>query len=179
MTDQEDLKAPEAAAYALGLLSGDRYRQAAGKAHRDPLFADEVRAWEDLVAPLAEGFAPAELPDGLLDRIEARIDAGPVCRVQRASEGDWIDLGPGVRIKVLHRNPDIRRETYVLELAPGAVAEPNEHEQDEECYVVSGDIAFGATMLAAGDYHLAERGAFHGPVSSRLGCVCIIVAAMN
>jgi anti-sigma factor ChrR (cupin superfamily) len=66
-----------------------------------------------------------------------------------------------------------------MELAPGAVVLPHEHDQDEECRVISGDMAFGDAELGPGDYHLAESGAFHGEIRSRRGCVCIIVAAMD
>ncbi|WP_442966951.1 cupin domain-containing protein [Rhizobium sp. C4] len=80
-------------------------------------------------------------------------------------------MSPGARIKVLHTKPDIRRRTFLLELAPGAEAENYAHDDDEGCYVISGDICFGDKELRAGDDHLAQRGSRHGPSRSNSGCL--------
>ncbi|WP_294536530.1 cupin domain-containing protein [uncultured Rhodoblastus sp.] len=184
MKGQDQDRDMTAAAYAIGLLSDETYDAAAATAREDRQFADEIAAWEQRLAPLAGGLAPVPPPADMLAKIEARLDAETRdslnCRVTRADEGQWVELEPGVRIKVLHRKPEIGRQTYLLELAAGATSTlSHDHDDDEECFVVSGDIAFGDTLLGPGDYHLAPKGALHGKARSSRGCVCVIVAAMN
>ena len=178
MTQPEDRELAEG--FALGLLTGDAYRQAAERTTIDDAFAAEVASTEATLAPLALRLAPVAPSDALLGRIEVALGfAGAQARVTRAGAGEWVEASKGVRIKILHEIPSLRRRTYLLELDAGAVATPHLHEQDEECYVLSGDISFGDIRLGVGDYHLAPRGGVHGAVSSQAGCVCLIVAAMD
>ncbi|MFL5101025.1 MAG: cupin domain-containing protein [Xanthobacteraceae bacterium] len=41
---------------------------------------------------------------------------------------------------------------------PGARLPGHEHDDDEEMYVLAGDLSIGTLTLHAGDYHLARRG---------------------
>jgi hypothetical protein len=184
MNDEDQDPDLTAAAYAIGLLSDAAYRAASAKAQADRDFAEEIAVWEQRFAPLAGGLSPVAPPDDLLAKIEDRLGAEAReslnCQVTRADEGLWIETEPGVRIKVLHRKPEIGRQTYLLELAPGVTSTiGHDHDDDEECFVVSGDIAFGDIVLGPGDYHLAPKGALHGKAHSSRGCVCVIVAAMT
>lgn len=183
MTNTEDPKLAIARDYAIGLLSGSDYAQATLAAERDPDFAAEIARTEGILAGIALQLPAEDVTGDFFDRLEARIHAiesgSPRCLVARAEEGIWIDWTPGARIKVLHRNPYTRRQTFLLELAPGARADNHAHDDDEECYVISGDIWFGDTELRTGDYHLAQKGARHGPVRSTSGCLCLIIAAAD
>jgi hypothetical protein len=86
-------------------------------------------------------------PERLLEQIEARIDARSrlkhISRTLRASEGDWIKVSPGARIKILHRMPEISRRTISLDIEPGAFYPAHTHEQDEEIFMISGDLSVG------------------------------------
>jgi quercetin dioxygenase-like cupin family protein len=183
MTNVNDAKMVTARDYAIGLLSGGDYAQAAISAERDETFAAEVAHTEAMLASVALQFPAEDVSDQFFDRLEARIDSlhapSAKCIVARASEGLWVEWLPGARIKVLHRKPEIRRQTFLLELAPGARADTHAHDDDEECYVISGDIWFGETELKNGDYHLAQKGAMHGAVRSVGGCLCLIISAMD
>lgn len=183
MTNPADATMVTARDYAVGLLTGADYAQAARMVENDTAFADEVARTEAMLASVAAQLPAHDVSDDFFDRLEARLDmaAPPAakCIVARATEGLWIDWLPGARIKVLHRKPEIRRQTFLLELAPGARADTHHHDDDEECYVVSGDIWFGDTELRAGDYHLAQKGALHGDVRSVSGCLCVIISAMD
>jgi quercetin dioxygenase-like cupin family protein len=184
MTADDEPRSVEAADYAIGALSGVAYENARTRAATDADFAAEAGEIEKMLAPLTRVLAPLDVSDDLLDGIEDRIDALQKgiahCAVVRANQGDWTQLKPGVRVKVLHAKPEIRRYTYLLELDAGAVADAHEHDRDdEECYVISGDIAFGDVLLGPGDFHLAPKGSHHGLVRSTNGCVCLIVAALE
>lgn len=180
MTEPDERE--HAAAYALGLLSGETYARAAARVGQDDAFAAEAAATEEMLVGLALRLAPIAPSDRLLDRIEVEIAAGrpgASARVSRASDAGWAEVAEGVRIKILHQRHDERRQTYLLHMAPGATAPSHDHPQDEECFVISGDIAFGDVELGPGDYYVALPGWLHGAVRSRGGCTCLIVAGID
>ncbi len=179
MTPDDESDSINAEAYAIGALSGSAYEEAKARASADARFAATAAALDTLLAPLTRSLPPLDAPDDLLDQIEARIDALPRSAIVRASEGEWTELTPGARIKVLNIKPEIRRYSYLLELDAGAIADPHDHDDDEECYVISGDISFGDAAIGPGDFHLAPKGSQHGSVRSTNGCRCLIIAAWH
>lgn len=183
MTVGDERQTIEAAELAIGLLDADEHSRATRLAAIDPDFADDVSFWENRLALQSAHIPPLDAPPDLFGKIEARLDADalravPACEVTRHGAGSWIDWTSGARIKVLHAIPALNRRTLLLELAPGALVDTHAHDVDEECYVISGDIAFGGEELSPGDFHLAPAGSRHGLVSSRGGCLCLIVTSM-
>jgi hypothetical protein len=169
----------QAALYALGVLSGEAYDRAAERAAREPVFAEAVADWEARLSPIGLALDPIDPPPGLIDRIEARLDAVAAPDIKRlvirASEGEWLDVMPGVRCKLLHQKPEIGRQTILYEMQPGTTGSIHDHDDDEEVYVVWGDIRFGDILLGPGDFHLSPKGSSHPPVYSAGGCLCLIV----
>lgn len=183
MTVGDESRTIEAAEFATGLLDADKHRSATRRMAIDPDFADDVSFWEKRLAPLAVHAPPLDVPPDLFGKIEARLDAEaacavPDCEVIRHGSGHWVEYAPGVRIKVLHAIPALNRQTLLLDMAPGTSVDAHAHDIDEECYVVSGDISFGDVELNPGDFHLAPARSRHGLVSSRRGCLCLLVTAM-
>src|SRR5439155_13894204 len=127
----------------LGTLDGDERERARIRAVEDRAFAGTVSEWENRLAPLALGEAEA-LPPGLFDKIEARIDASgvelPGTLTTRAGSGEWREASPGVRIKMLNEIASVGRQTFMAELRPGAEYADHDHDQDEEIYMISGDL---------------------------------------
>ena len=123
-----------------------------------------------------------EPPSDLLGKIEARIDARTkleaMSRTLRANEGEWIALSPGVRFKELHRNAACGRRTILVDAEPGATFPSHEHEQDEEIFMISGDISFGDVELGPGDFYFSPKGSLHAAHRTRAGCRCIIEQAI-
>lgn len=177
--DDDDM---DAALFAAGALTSAEHAAALQCIKSDPVFAAKAREWEERLAPLADLAPPVAPPPGLLDRIEERIDArrrlDQVIRTLRCEDGDWIDVGPGIRMKILHQNRELRRHTVLFEAEPGAVYPAHDHPQDEECYVLSGDLVVGEEVLTAGDFQLAPAGTRHPDLTTRGGCRCILVMAM-
>ena len=60
--------------------------------------------------------------------------------------------------------------------APGALFPAHAHDDDEEAYVLSGDLAFDDLVLNAGDYHLARPGVRHPVGRTRGGCMLLVTA---
>lgn len=181
MSARED-KATLAAELALGVLGSDAHVEATLKLHADTAFAAEVEEWEIRLAPLALEIAPVEPAPALLGRIESAIAKRemplPGGRTLRALDGEWIDFAPGVRARPIWQNETTKRHAVLLEVEPGATYPEHDHDDDEEFYMLSGDITFGDVTLYAGDYHVAYRGSHHGHGVSRNGCRCIMVSGM-
>jgi hypothetical protein len=169
-----------AAAYVLGLLEAEAREAARIRAVEDGSFAALVMAWERRMAPLALA-SEAPLPEGLLAKIEAAIaERGaelPGTVTLRAGGGEWMEASPGLHIKVLNRIDSVGRWTFMARLAPGAEYVEHDHDQDEEIYMIEGDLIIGDLVLNAGDFHVARAGRHHPVHRSRKGCLCIISQA--
>ena len=180
MTDRDDM---DPALWSLGMLQGDAYEAAARRAESDADFRTEAESWEARLAPLAGRLKPVAPRDHLLFEIERRIDARAVPsfhggKTIRAEDGAWVEWAPGIRIKSLHKMPAINRQSMLLDVSPGAYYPSHLHEEDEELYVISGDLWFGDLELGPGDYHLAMKGTQHPGGTSKNGCLCVAIMDM-
>jgi quercetin dioxygenase-like cupin family protein len=177
--DNED----EAAAFAMGLLDGEAHAAAARRAGADPAFEAQVEAWEARLAPLISGLAPIDPGPDALFLAERRLDAlsvpGFVGTTLRADEGAWHPWVPGIAAKLLNRRPEANREMVLVRVDPGTPFPTHPHHEDEELFMISGDLWFGDIELKAGDFHLARAGTVHPPAFSRHGCLCIIIKEID
>ncbi len=171
-----------ATGYVLGTLTGAEREAARIRAVEDKAFARLVDSWENWLAPLA--LAGEEvLPEAMFDAIEARIRGRgvelPGTFTVRAGSGEWIEASPGLRIKMLNQIESAGRQTFMAELSAGAEYVDHDHDQDEEIYMISGDLIIGELVLYAGDFHVAKAGKHHPVHRSRTGCLCIISQAVG
>jgi quercetin dioxygenase-like cupin family protein len=172
----------DAALFAAGALTGPETVALKERLKRDPALAAQAREWELALSSLATLAGAIEPPADLLGKIEARIDARTklekMSRTLPANEGTWIALAPGVRFKELHRNATLGRWTILVDAKPGAAFPSHEHAQDEEIFMISGDLSFDNVELGPGDFHFSPKGSLHAAHRTRAGCRCIIVQAM-
>lgn len=79
----------------------------------------------------------------------------------------------GIWIKVL-RFDEVsgRAPTFLLKFDPGATYPAHGHPGGEECFVLDGDIRFGADRLRKGDYLYTAPNNKHG-VRSDGGCIVL------
>jgi quercetin dioxygenase-like cupin family protein len=177
MTDDE-----RASAYVIGLLDAEERAQCRLRIIEDQVFAGLVAEWEKRLAPLALN-GEADIPDGLLEPIEARISASgielPGTMTIRAGTGDWIDVAPGLKIKVMSRIEAINRQTFMAWLQPGGQYADHDHDQDEEIYMIEGDLIIGDIVLRPGDFHIARAGRHHPVHRTTTGCLCLISQAIS
>jgi quercetin dioxygenase-like cupin family protein len=137
---------------------------------------------DDMVAALAEAMPPIAPPperqSAMRGRLLERV-RGERARQStvRAAEGEWVAVGPGLTLKLLHRDGDT--ETFLLRMAPGAKLPPHGHGLDEACFVVEGTARLGDVDVAAGDYHHAHAGSVHGVVTTDTGAVLLLRAARS
>jgi quercetin dioxygenase-like cupin family protein len=171
-----------ASGLAMGTLDADAMARARIRLVEDKAFAAEVQAWETRLAPLAFS-GEAALPAGLFERINAQVAASgvelPGTVTTRAGTGTWTQAGPGLKIKILNQIEAVNRQTFMAWLEPGAEYGDHDHDQDEEIYMVEGDLIIGDLVLKAGDYHVARAGKHHPVHRTTGGCICIISQALG
>lgn len=177
--DRSDL----AVGLALGTFTSSERADALGSEARDPELKRAVEQLERKLAPLAATLPPEMPPAGVLDSVEARIEAEgaslPGTRTLRAGQYDWQSLGEGIDAVILWRNEETKRQSLLIRMQPGARYASHEHEDDEECLVIEGDLVFGDLTLKAGDYHFAPKGRTHPPAFSPSGCLLFITGAAH
>jgi hypothetical protein len=177
MSDETEARSAE---HVLGVV-GARQRAAFARAiDADPALGHDVLTWNARLAPLS-GSEEVEPPAGLFDRVAERIASRsrylPDTFTVRADEGMWFPIAEGVERKTLWSKGPNGRETYLVRMAPGAHFVAHHHDDDEECYMVAGDLTFDTLTLHAGDYHLARRGMPHPVAVTSGGCVLLVTAA--
>lgn len=169
-----------AAEYVLGLLSPQERDAVERDAAADPTLASEIAFWNARLEPLLD-VTEVKPPPGLFDRVKAAIaerDADlPGTVTIRADEGAWETLVPGIERKVLWSAGPNGRVTFLIRGQPGASFPAHPHADDEECYVLAGDLTFDTLTLHAGDYHLARRGTPHPKATTAGGCLILMTAA--
>jgi len=134
----------------------------------------------EAIAEIAQAARPEEPPrdrrDAMRARIFGRIRAqSPEGTVTvRAREGSWIRIAPLIEIKVLSEDRARNAQTTLWRMHPGAVLPAHDHESDEECLVLEGEIHFGDYQVRAGDYHRALAGFRHPTLESTEGALFLI-----
>lgn len=130
---------------------------------------------------LAQAITPAELGlqqrSRLRDRIRAAVASSappPGTRTLRAADGEWTEIAPLVLQKVLRLDRAARSQTVLIRMQPGSSLHAHVHTQEEECYVVEGEISIGAHRLRAGDMHVAAPGSQHAIISTRTGALLMV-----
>jgi anti-sigma factor ChrR (cupin superfamily) len=177
MTDEE-----LAQGYVVGTLDGSERERVRIRAIEDRAFNNLVSDWEMKLAPLALG-EEAQVPAEAFGKIEARLKASqvelPGTITKRHGEGEWVEASPGLKIKVMHENPKLNRWTFMAWLQPGAEYVDHDHDQDEEIYMIEGDLIIGDLVLKAGDFHIAKAGKHHPTHRTKTGCICLITQAIG
>ncbi len=139
----------------------------------------ELEGFDDaMFAAWAEALAPIALPALLRDQVLARTRANRLVRTVRADEG-WVELFPGVHVKMLYRDAEGGTKSFLARLAPGTALPAHEHNLAEECYVIEGEIRMGDILIRAGDYHLAMQGARHEAMTTGTGAVLYMRAGLT
>ena len=175
-----DDRADRTAEFVLGLMPAADRDAIARAAEIDSALSDEIVFWNECLNGL-NGDEEVAPPAGMFDRIQSALQSRsqrlPGTMTVRADDGVWEVMAPGIERKKLWDNGPQARTSFLVRMAPGASYGAHEHDDDEECYVISGDISFDSLTLHAGDYHLARRGVPHPPARSQAGCLLLITAA--
>jgi anti-sigma factor ChrR (cupin superfamily) len=174
-----DTNTHRAAEYVLGVLHADERQAVERDAVTDRGLASEIAFWNERLVPLLDT-VEVEPPPGLFQRVEVAIRSRsqqlPGTLTIRQDEGRWEPLVEGVERKMLS-SPVPGRVTFLMRCKPGARFPGHPHTDNEECFVIEGDITFDTLTLRAGDYHVARRGHPHPKATTAGGCLLLITAA--
>lgn len=142
------------------------------------------------VEALATAVAPAELSaadrETMHTRIMARVQAESRVQAEpppstftiRATDMQWVTVGPGVEVKVLRADRERNDQTVMIRMQPGSVVVGHRHTQEEECLILEGEVFIGDYRLSQGDMHVARPGAVHAPIRAPHGALLIIRSEM-
>jgi quercetin dioxygenase-like cupin family protein len=129
---------------------------------------------------LAAALSPAEVSESQRQRMRRRVGelissrAPPGVTTLRASDGEWRELNPLVRIKVLRIDAAAGNQTVLIRAAPGGILPRHRHNQDEEFIVLEGECRIGAMRLSAGDAHFAAAGSWHDDITTDSGVLVLL-----
>jgi len=135
----------------------------------------------ELFTQWADALAPVQPPVAVRERLMARVRAEhPLTRLRtiRSAEG-WMDFGPGIRFKILHRDETGRANSLLARLDAGVTLLPHLHAANEECLVLEGEITYDDITVWAGDYHFAPKGAAHPALTTRAGALIFLRSGMG
>lgn len=197
-----------AALYAAGALTdSERIDVELRMAFGEERLLAAVRSWDEVVAALGTTLEPAtpdprikaallarlqpeqtkqatresgghSVSDGpsVIDALAARI---PAQIVHRADGAGWRSAGsPGASVRVLNADRKQGRLTTLMKIEPGCRFPAHPHHGDEECLVISGDMLDGDLTLGPGDYVRTAAGTHHGELTTRTGCVCLLLSTL-
>jgi anti-sigma factor ChrR (cupin superfamily) len=148
---------------------------------------DELRELSPLVDQLLGAVTPVVVDPSVGVRLAARIiEDQPAARhsnpedpssmfLVRADQGQWRPAdAPGIEVKTLFVDRELKRASVLVRMAPGAVYPIHSHIGAEECLVVQGDLVIGDVVLHAGDYQRTPPGFQQAEQTTRTGCLLLI-----
>jgi anti-sigma factor ChrR (cupin superfamily) len=85
----------------------------------------------------------------------------------------WIEQKPGMRMKILYRDPAGELLTILTRLDPGAGIPEHVHEDLEQTYVIEGSLVDHEGECKAGNFVIRPKGSRHAPVAPN-GCTMLV-----
>lgn len=130
---------------------------------------------QDLVFEAISEHIAAEPADaGRVDRLRSRVMSQIGTRTIRRDDGEWREIMPQVFKKTLQVDEIRGIESFLLKMEAGSRIPSHQHESDELCFVIEGDLAFGDVQLRRGDYHFAGQGSHHVDAITEQGCLVFL-----
>jgi anti-sigma factor ChrR (cupin superfamily) len=181
----------QAALYALGALEQPEARTFETALADHASLADEVQAFDQVVANLAlsavEAKPSAGLREKLLGRIAALEQESQIKAAQavepdlatislRLNEGKWRTLTPKVSYKVLYADEQTGLVTSLYKLEPGGCLPPHRHLGIEQMFVVAGECLINGEVFYSGDFRMRPPGTEDPELTTEHGATILLVA---
>lgn len=96
---------------------------------------------------------------------------------QRPAEPKWAEVGPGISCKLLATDTDKNHVSMLVRLAPRAEYPPHRHAEDEELYLLYGELMIDDKKLYPGDYIRSKANSADHRVWSETGCTCVLLTS--
>ena len=85
----------------------------------------------------------------------------------------WIETGPGNKMKVIYHDPASGMLTILAKLEPGAGIPAHVHEDLEQTYVLEGSLLDHEGECTAGNFVIRAKGSRHAPTAPN-GCTMLV-----
>ena len=140
----------------------------------------EMNEASALLAETVPSVAPAaRLKGRLMNRVADWQMLKPLADV-RPRDGGWMSAGvPGVDRRKLFSDTQTGRTTMLLRMEPGVRFPAHFHHDDEQCYVLKGDIGWGEVMYREGDFVVMGKDTTHPEIHSVSGNLLLIISGHN
>jgi quercetin dioxygenase-like cupin family protein len=133
-----------------------------------------VDLWSRRLIPLLDGVPPITPPAAIWAGIRGRLGDTMPSRSRRQSDGVWLDVAPGARLKMLHVDPATGERTGLMRMGPGSIIPAHDHPEAEECFVLEGAVTIEGQNYSAGDYTIAYAGTRHNAIRSATGGLLVL-----
>lgn len=144
----------------------------------DATFAEAASppVFDELAGALRPQAPHAAQRDALRSRVleAARATAPEGTATVRASDTQWVALGPKVEIKILRRDAATLTQSVLMRVAAGGLIPAHRHTQEEEFIILEGECHIGTHRLGAGDAHIAAAGSWHEDITTRTGALVFV-----
>ena len=134
-----------------------------------PVLSDEINA------AIASKITPTTPAPEVAMRIKSKL----MQRVQAdthefvfAAQGKWKTVQEGVQIKLLHKAGNAK--SFLMKMAVNTSIPGHLHTQDEESFVLEGDVTIEGILCTEGDYHYAYAGSQHQALKTAGGCTLLV-----
>ena len=135
----------------------------------EPAISDEISA---AIASKIIATTPApEVAARIKTRLMQRVNNNSHTFVF-ANQGEWKTVAAGVEVKLLHKTADAK--SFLIKMAANTIIEAHEHTQDEESFVLEGEVWLEGVLCHAGDYHYAQAGSQHQQIRTSQGCTLLV-----
>ncbi len=135
----------------------------------EPAISDEISA---AIASKIIATTPApEVAARIKTRLMQRVNNNSHTFVF-ANQGEWKTVAAGVEVKLLHKTADAK--SFLIKMAANTSIEAHEHTQDEESFVLEGEVWLEGVLCHAGDYHYAHAGSQHQQIRTSQGCTLLV-----
>lgn len=133
---------------------------------------------DEVNAAISSSLLPTEPAPEVASRIKQKL----MSRIQVgsghhefifANQGEWKTVASGVEVKLLHKSET--GKSFLIKLAANSSIPYHDHEQDEESFVVEGEVWLDGVLCYPGDYHYATAGGYHNDIhTAAKGCVLLV-----
>ena len=134
-----------------------------------PVLSDEISIAiaSNIIATMPAPEVAKRIKTKLMQRVQADLH-----QFIFANQGEWKTVFAGVQMKLLHKAG--KQQSFLLKLAANASIPAHAHAQDEESFVLQGNVTIEGIMCHEGDYHYAFSGSQHQPITTVEGCTLLI-----
>jgi quercetin dioxygenase-like cupin family protein len=130
---------------------------------------------DEINVAIASKITPTIPAPEVAERIKKRLVSRVKSESHRfvfANQGEWKNIANGVEIKLLHKANEAK--SFLIRMAANASIAEHEHTQDEESFVIDGEVWLEGILCRSGDYHYARAGSRHEKIHTTQGCTLLV-----